>query len=261
MRKVVEVIFDVLIEDVRSLKTRRNSIVIDYTLLGKGQTRETRFVLGQVILDTIAPGVIPGSEVIKHTLVKVDARLSKNATEENMGGNVKFKKRKFVCEDDNQPNASSEIKHNRAEKRKSVIAKQSQEKAVEKHDKESLSQKLDNGDAVTKKKTKDKHGELPQNGTRMVKHQMPLHKEERNGGDKYQQTSENHLKLLRNVDNGGTTKQHNLKEKRDSTQKQNEEKSESLHSRKQDLKGGKLALDEKSKPKAGNQTLSDLFRR
>ncbi|XP_055803338.1 uncharacterized protein LOC129872376 isoform X2 [Solanum dulcamara] len=264
-RKVVEVIFDVLIEDVRSLKTRRNSIVIDYTLLGIGQTCETRFVLGQVILDTIAPGVIPGSEVIKHTLVKVDARLSKNATEKNMGGNVKFNKRKFVCEDDNQPNASSEIKHNRAEKRKSVIAKQSQEKAVEKHDKESLSQKLDNGDAVTKKKTKDKHGELPQNGTRMVlervKHQMPPHKEERNGGDKYRQTSENHLKLLRNVDNGGTTKQHNLKEKRDSTQKQNEEKSEPLHSRKQDLEGVKLVLDEKSKPKAGNLKISDLFRR
>ncbi|KAK4368203.1 hypothetical protein RND71_011995 [Anisodus tanguticus] len=91
------------------------------------QTRETRFILGKVILDTIAPGVIPGSEVIRHTLVKVDAQLSKDATEENIGGSVEFKKRKFVCEDDNQPNTSYEIKHNRAEKRKSVIAKQSKE--------------------------------------------------------------------------------------------------------------------------------------
>ncbi|KAL3377798.1 hypothetical protein AABB24_003944 [Solanum stoloniferum] len=325
MRKVVEVIFDVLIGDVRSLKTRRNSFEIDYTLLGKGQTRETRFVLGKVILDTIAPGVIPGSEVIKHTLVKIDAQLSKNAPKENMGGNVKFKKRKFVCEDDNQPNASSEIKHNRDEKLNTVIAKQSKEKAVEKHDNESLSQKLDNGDAVTKKKSKveqsellqngtrteikhnrdekrntviakqskekavEKHdneslsqkldngdaltkkknkgeqSELPQNGTRMVleavKHPMPSHKKEQKGGNKYQQTSANHLKLIHNVDNGATTKQHKLKEKRDSSQEQKEEKSESLHSRKHYLKGGKLASDEKSKPKAGNQTLSDLFRR
>ncbi|KAH0719404.1 hypothetical protein KY290_016108 [Solanum tuberosum] len=325
MRKVVEVIFDVLIGDVRSLKTRRNSFEIDYTLLGKGQTRETRFVLGKVILDTIAPGVIPGSEVIKHTLVKIDAQLSKNAPKENMGGNVKFKKRKFVCEDDNQPNASSEIKHNRDEKLNTVIAKQSKEKAVEKHDNESLSQKLDNGDAVTKKKSKveqselpqngtrteikhnrdekritviakqskekavEKHdneslsqkldngdavtkkkskgeqSELPQNGTRMVleavKHPMPSHKKEQKRGNKYQQTSANHLKLIHNVDNGATTKQHKLKEKRDSSQEQKEEKSESLHSRKHDLKGGKLASDEKSKPKAGNQTLSDLFRR
>ncbi|KAG5623196.1 hypothetical protein H5410_008414 [Solanum commersonii] len=259
MRKVVEVIFDVLIEDVRSLKTRRNSFEIDYTLLGKGQTRETRFVLGKVILDTIAPGVIPVSEVIKHTLVKVDAQLSKNAPKENMGGNVKLKKRKYVCEDDNQLNASSEIKHNRDEKLNTVITKQSKEKAVEKHDNESLSQKLDNGDAVTKKKSKGEQSELLQNGTRMVlegvKHQVPSHKKERKGGDKYQQTWANHLKL---IDNGATTK---LKEKRGSSQEQKEEKSESLHSRKQELKGGKLASDEKSKPKAGNQTLSDLFRR
>ncbi|KAH0701193.1 hypothetical protein KY284_015408 [Solanum tuberosum] len=246
MRKVVEVIFDVLIGDVRSLKTRRNSFEIDYTLLGKGQTRETRFVLGKVILDTIAPGVIPVSEVIKHTLVKVEAQLSKNAPKENMGGNVKLKKRKYVCEDDNQPNASSEIKHNRDEKLNTVIAKQSKEKAVEKHGNESL-------------RSKGEQSELPQNGTRMVlegvKHQVPPHKKECKGGDKYQQTWANHLKL---IDNGATTK---LKEKRDSSQEQKEGKSESLHSRKQELKGGKLASDEKSKPKAGNQTLSDLFRR
>ncbi|XP_049382349.1 uncharacterized protein LOC125846786 isoform X2 [Solanum stenotomum] len=265
MRKVVEVLFDVLIGDVRSLKTRRNSFEIDYTLLGKGQTRETRFVLGKVILDTIAPGVILGSEVIKHTLVKIDAQLSKNAPKENMGGTVKFKKRKFVCEDDNQPNASSEIKHNRDEKLNTVIAKQSKEKAVEKHDNESLSQKLANGDAVTKKKSKGEQSELPQNGTRMVleavKHPVPSHKKEQKGGNKYQQTSANHLKLIHNVDNGAITKQHKLKVKRDSSQEQKEEKSESLHRRKHDLKGGKLASDEKSKPKAGNQTLSDLFRR
>ncbi|MCE0482070.1 hypothetical protein HAX54_040461 [Datura stramonium] len=264
MGKGVEVIFDVLIEDVRSLKTRRNSFEIDYTLLGKGQTCETRFVLGKVILATIAPGVIPGSEVIKHTPVKVDAQLSKAATKENIGGNVKFKKRNFVGEDDNQCNASSEINHNRAEKGKSVIAKQSREKAVEKHDKESLSQKLDNGDAVTKKKTKGEHGELPQNGTRTVhervKHQVPPHKKEQKEGDKYQQSSVNHLKLLSNVDNGATTKQHNSKEKHDSSQEQNQEKSESLHDRKQDLQGGKLASVKKSKPQAGKQTLSDLFR-
>ncbi|KAK4347593.1 hypothetical protein RND71_033932 [Anisodus tanguticus] len=261
MAKVVGVIFDILIEDVRSLKTRRNSFEIDYTLLGKGQTRETRFVLGKVILDTIAPGVIPGSEVIKHTLVKADAQLSKDATEENIGGNVEFKKRKFVCEDDNQPNASDVIKHNRAEKRKSVIAQQSKE--IEKHDKEALSQKLDNEDAVTKKKTKGERGELSQNETRMVlqrlkQHQVLCPKKEQK---EYQQTSVNHLKLLHNVDNGVSTKQHNSNQKRDFSQEQNEEKSELLHSRKRDLQGGKLASDEKSKPNAGKRTLSDLFRR
>ncbi|XP_004232557.1 uncharacterized protein [Solanum lycopersicum] len=354
MRKVVEVIFDVLTEDVRSLKTRRNSFEIDYTLLGKGQTRETRFVLGKVILDTIAPGVVPVSEVIKHTLVKVDAQWSKNAPKENMGGTVKFKKRKFASEDDHHPNASSEIKHNRDEKQNTVIAKQSKEKHIEKHDNESLSQKLDNGDAVTKKKSKGEQSELPQNGTRMVldgvRHPVPYHKKEQKGGDEYQQTSANHLKLVHNVVNGATTKQHKVKEKRiekhdneslsqkldngdavtkkkskseqselpqngtrmvlegvrhpapshkkeqkggdkyqhtsanhlklihnvvnvattkqhkvkekrDSPQEQKEEKIESLHSRELDLKGGKLASDEKSKPKAGKLTLSDLFRR
>ncbi|XP_060194745.1 uncharacterized protein LOC132623946 [Lycium barbarum] len=266
MGKGVKVIFDALIEDVRSLKARRNSFEIDYTLLGKGQTRETRFVLGKVILDAIAPGVIPGSKVIKHTLVKVDARLSKDAMEENIGGNVEFKKRKFMCEDDNQPNANYEIEHNRAEKRKSVIAKQPKEEAVEKHDKESLSQKLDNRDAVTKKKTKGEHGEWPQNETRMVlekvkQHQVPHHKKERQRDDKYQQTQVDRLKPLHNVDNGVTTKQHNSKEKLDSTQEQNEDKNESLNSRKRDMQGGKLASDEKSKPKAGKRTLSDLFRR
>ncbi|PHU26847.1 hypothetical protein BC332_05179 [Capsicum chinense] len=268
MRKGVAVIFDVLIEDVRSLQTSRNSFEMDYTLLGKGQTRETRFVLGRVILDTIAPGVIPGSEVIKHTLVKigenVELKKRKFMCEDDNQPNVEFKKKKFVCEADNQPNASSEIKHNKAEKRKSVIGKQSKEKAVEKHDIESLSQKLDNGDAVSKKKTKGENGALPQNGTRMalerVKHQGPHHKKGQKVGNKCQQTSVNHLKPLRNVDNGVTTKHHDSKEKRDSSQEQNEEKSESLHSRKRDLQGGKLA-DEKSKPKAEKRTLSDLFRR
>ncbi|CAN4083567.1 unnamed protein product [Withania somnifera] len=270
MRKGVEIIFDALIEDIRSLKTR-SSFEIDYTLLGKGETRETRFVLGKVILYTVTPGVIPGREVIRHTLVKVDAQLSKDATKEKVGG---IKKRKFVCEDDIQPNASSEIKRNRVEKQKLDIAKQSKEKALDKHDKESLSQKLDNGnavtkkktkpdngDAVTKKKTKGEHGKLLQNGTRMalerVEHQVPHHKEPK-AGNKYQQTLENKLKLLRNVDNGVTAKQHNSKEKHDSTQEKNEVKSESLHSRKRDLQGGKLASDEKNKPKG---LLSDLFKR
>ncbi|PHT56383.1 hypothetical protein CQW23_04869 [Capsicum baccatum] len=268
MRKGVAIIFDVLIEDVRSLQTSRNSFEIDYTLLGKGQTRETRFVLGRVILDTIAPGVIPGSEVIKHTLVKigenVELKKRKFMCEDDNQPNVEFKKKKFVCEADKQPNASSEIKHNRAEKRKSVIGKQSKEKAVEKHDIESLSQKLDNGDAVSKKKTKGENDALPQNGTRMalerVKHQGPHHKKEQKVGNKCQQTSVNHLKPLRNVDNGVTTKHHDSKEKRDSSLEQKEEKIESLHSRKRDLQGGKLA-DEKSKPKAEKRTLSDLFRR
>ncbi|MCE0482253.1 hypothetical protein HAX54_040835 [Datura stramonium] len=195
------------------------------------------------------------TEVIKHTIVKVDAQLSKDASTENIGGNVKFKKRKFVYEDDNQPNASSKIKYNRAEKGKSVNAKQPKEKAVEKHDKESLSQKQDNGDVVTKKKTKGEHGELPQNGTRTVlervKHQVLPHKKERMGGDKCQQSSVNRLKLLCNVDNGATTKQHNSKEKHDSSQGQNGKKSELLHSRKRDLQGVNLATDEKSKLKAG----------
>nr|XP_016489298.1 PREDICTED: uncharacterized protein LOC107809219 [Nicotiana tabacum] len=288
MGKSVEVIFDILVEDVTSLKTRRNSFEIDYTLLGKGQMRETRFVIGQVILDTIAPGVIPGGEVIKndkHTLVKVDAQSSVDDTGENIGGNVELKKRKFRCEDDNQPTANYEINHNRAEKRKliqkgsfaleevatkkqkSVIAQQSKDKAVEKQDlieyNESLNQKLDNGDATNKKKAKGEHVELSQDEIKMVlegvKYQVPRHEKEQKGGNKYQQTAVNHLKLLFDVDYGVTSKQHNSKEKSDSSQ-QNEERNESLDSRKQNLLGRNLASDKNSKPKAGKRTLSSLFR-
>ncbi|OIT21718.1 PREDICTED: uncharacterized protein LOC109218546 isoform X1 [Nicotiana attenuata] len=289
MGKGVEVIFDMLVEDVTSLKTRRNSFEIDYTLLGKGQMRETRFVLGQIILDTIGPGIIPGGEVIKnekHTLVKLDAQSSVDDPRENIGGNVELKKRNFQCEDDNQPTASYGIKHNRAEKRKliqkgsfaleevvtkkqkSVIAQQSKDKAVEKQDlieyKESLEQKLDNGDALSKKKTKGEHSELPQDEIRMVleevKHKVPRHKNEQKGGNKYQQTAVNHLKLLLDVDNGVTSKQDNSKEKSDPSQKQNEERNESLDRRKQNPQGCNLASDKNSKPKAGKRTLSSLFR-
>ncbi|RAL52593.1 hypothetical protein DM860_017287 [Cuscuta australis] len=47
---------DILVNDVTSLNTRRESLQIDYRSLVKGHARETRCVLGAIILDTLGLG-------------------------------------------------------------------------------------------------------------------------------------------------------------------------------------------------------------
>ncbi|XP_002521705.2 uncharacterized protein LOC8268760 [Ricinus communis] len=56
-------LFNVLVDDVESYKTERESFMIDYYLLGKGNQHETRFVLGKVILETLSGGLTKGVEV------------------------------------------------------------------------------------------------------------------------------------------------------------------------------------------------------
>lgn len=55
--KDVAQIFDVLVDDIKSLSNERHYSSIDYKLLGKGDIEETRFVLGKVIVDTMRGGI------------------------------------------------------------------------------------------------------------------------------------------------------------------------------------------------------------
>ena len=103
--KHVTDIFHVLVNDIDSYEEGRESPEIDYYLLGKGDLRETRFVLGKVIMDTMRCGRVQSlqmetevdeeknrllvsyneqkaeapnlSEVVKHLIVaKVNKRIS-----------------------------------------------------------------------------------------------------------------------------------------------------------------------------------------
>lgn len=53
MGQHVDQVFNILTKDITSLKTNRHSLEIDYRLLGEGNVREIRFVLGKIILDTL----------------------------------------------------------------------------------------------------------------------------------------------------------------------------------------------------------------
>lgn len=55
--KDVAQIFDVLVDNIKSLSNERHYSSIDYKLLGKGDIEETRFVLGKVIMDTMRGGI------------------------------------------------------------------------------------------------------------------------------------------------------------------------------------------------------------
>lgn len=49
----VKDVFDILLKDVRSLKAFKKGTDIDYSLLKAGDIRETRFVLGKIIMNTL----------------------------------------------------------------------------------------------------------------------------------------------------------------------------------------------------------------
>lgn len=66
MAERVAHIFNVLVNGIESYKEGRGSPEIDYYLLGKGDLRETRFVLGKVIMDTMSSGLVQmGTEVLE----------------------------------------------------------------------------------------------------------------------------------------------------------------------------------------------------
>lgn len=58
----VREIFQVLVNDVESYNDGRECFEINYELLGKGFLRETRHVLGTIILNTMSGGVVQQEE-------------------------------------------------------------------------------------------------------------------------------------------------------------------------------------------------------
>lgn len=72
MGQHVEHVFNIRTKDITSLKTHRNSLEIDYRLLGEGNVREIRFVLGKIILDTLVCGDDKDIEVSKR--IKFDSQ-------------------------------------------------------------------------------------------------------------------------------------------------------------------------------------------
>lgn len=59
-------IFNVLVNGVTSFEEGRKSLKIDYNLLGKGDMKEIRFVLGKVIMDTMSSELYQiGSKVLE----------------------------------------------------------------------------------------------------------------------------------------------------------------------------------------------------
>ncbi|KAI3415162.1 uncharacterized protein J3R85_015484 [Psidium guajava] len=61
----VREIFQVLVSDVESYNDGRGCFEINYELLGKGFLRETRHVLGKIILNTMNGGVVQGEEAVE----------------------------------------------------------------------------------------------------------------------------------------------------------------------------------------------------
>ncbi|XP_055828360.1 uncharacterized protein LOC129896470 isoform X2 [Solanum dulcamara] len=230
MGRAVELMFDILVKDVTSLKTRKNVYRIDYVSLGKGHMCETRFLLGKVILDTIVPRVTRGVKVIKeekHILFEVDGQQKEDASHKNFHENLELMKPKFVSDDDSLLNENCQLQHDIFEKKKLnhegcsdlveagtkkqkiVAAEHSEEMAVKKQDliddTAFLSQDLDSGDTVTKKKTKGDHSQLPKDEIRMlleeVKYQQHCRDatgKEKKNDDKFQKTTINPLNLLMN---------------------------------------------------------------
>ncbi|KAK2656867.1 hypothetical protein Ddye_009919 [Dipteronia dyeriana] len=55
---------NVLVIDIESYERKRHSLLIDYKLLGKGNPDETRFVLGEIVLETLSGGLVLGKEKV-----------------------------------------------------------------------------------------------------------------------------------------------------------------------------------------------------
>ncbi|KAF3627983.1 putative G2/mitotic-specific cyclin-1-like [Capsicum annuum] len=297
MGRTVELMFDILVKDVTSLKTRKNSYRIDYGSLGKGYMRETRFLLGKVILDTVVPRVTPGvnKEIIeeKHILLEVDGQQKEDASPENFHENLGLMKPTFVSEDDNLLNENYQLQHDIFEKKKLnqkgcsdlvasvtkkqeiVAAEHSEKMAVKKQDltvdTNFLSQELDREDTVTKKKAKGEHApQLPKDEVRLLLEEVKqLHCRDATGKEKkndktIQKTAINPLNLLTNY---VAPKDHKFREKHDSLQQEhsidevNLEVNLKLDSKNHSSWGMKLVSAEKDKQTTIHlsQQMRDIF--
>ncbi|KAJ8531428.1 hypothetical protein K7X08_026862 [Anisodus acutangulus] len=265
MGRAVEFMFDILVKDVTSLKTRRNIYSIDYCSLGKGHMRETRLLLGKVILDTIVPGVTSG----------VNDQQKEDASQEYFHENLELIKTKFASEDDfEELNENYELQHDIFEKKKlsqkgcsdlvevvtekqKIVATMKKQELI--YDTDFLSQELDREYTVNKIKTKGENSQLPKDEIRMlleeVKYRLHTGKEKKNDE---KETAINPLNLLMN---NVASKDRKFTKKHDSLQKHSiEEVNEKLDNKNHNSQGKKLASAEKGKHTVSKRTLSSLFR-
>lgn len=287
MGRAVELMFDILVKDVTSLKTRKDVYRIDYVSLGKGNMCETRFLLGKVILDTIIPRVTQGVKVIKegkHILLGVDGQQKEDASHENFLQNLELMKPEFVSDDDdNLLNENYQLQHDIFEKKrlnhegcsdlveavtkkqKIVAAEHYEELAVKKQDliddTDCLSQELDRvRDTVTMKKFKGEDAQLPKDEIRMLLEEVKYQQHCRDATGKEKKNAViNPLNLLMN---NVATKDHKFTDKYDSLQQEHsiDEVNKKLDGENHNSRGKKFASAEKGKRTVSKQTLSTLFR-
>lgn len=123
-------IFNVLVKGIESYEEGRESLEIDYYLLGKGDLREIRFVLGKVIMDTMSSGLVQmGTKVLEE---KNQLHMSYNeqkpeALEEDCHLSLsEVVKHMLVAKEDKKRSLSSftpELQHERGKKQKLVDMK------------------------------------------------------------------------------------------------------------------------------------------
>ncbi|XP_030468773.2 uncharacterized protein LOC115687373 [Syzygium oleosum] len=110
----VRAIFQVLVNDVESYNDGRGCFEINHELLGKGFLRETRHVLGKIILNTMNGGVVQGEEAVegKKLMDTVGCQQETVVSKQNEGSSLSHLIAQEVFKDDNkssQPVSSSEL--------------------------------------------------------------------------------------------------------------------------------------------------------
>ncbi|TMW91034.1 hypothetical protein EJD97_014883 [Solanum chilense] len=290
MGRTVELMFDILVKDVTSLKTRKDVYRIDYISLGKGNMCETRYLLGKVILDTIVPRVTQDVKMIKegkHIRLGVNGQQKEDASHRNFLENLELMKPEFVSDDDDDDllNENYQLQHDIFEKKrlnhegcsdlveavtkkqKIVAAKHYEEMAGKKQDliddTDVLSQELDR---VRDTVTKGEDAQLPKDEIRMLleevkylQHCRDATGKENKNDEKFQKTVINPLNLLMN---NVATKDHKITDKYESLQQEHsiDEVNEKLDGENHNSRGKKFASAEKGKRTVSKQTLSTLFR-
>ncbi|XP_027771462.1 uncharacterized protein LOC107014795 isoform X2 [Solanum pennellii] len=289
MGRTVELMFDILVKDVTSLKTRKDVYRIEYISLGKGNMCETRFLLGKVILDTIVPRVTQDVKMIKegkHILLGVDGQQKEDASHRNFLENLELMKPEIVSDDDdNLLNENYQLQHDIFEKKrlnhkgcsdlveavtkkqKIVAAEHYEEMAGKKQDliddTDFLSQELDR---VRDTVTKGEDAQLPKDEIRMLleevkylQHCRDATGKENKHDEKFQKTVINPLNLLMN---NVATKDHKITDKYESLRQEHsiDEVNEKLDGENHNSPGKKFASAEKGKRTVSKQTLSTLFR-
>lgn len=271
MAKNVVTIFDILANDVTSLNIKRESLEIDYASLGKGILRETRFVLGKIILDTLGVGVISAEGARKKRnseYNEIDGLQKFDTVKENSCLQMEMKQK-----DDKMFNISpmgGEFKPARAKKQKSTqtscsltevnkkqkadVDKQSVEKAMKELYKCLVHEKANIKNNTAKKQTKDEK----RTALVDVKHQQGCNAviDEDQDSEKDQQTAVNHSKCLQKVQENTTKHKKSVDESEFAQRESNEE----LVRRKRNSPREILGSDDKVEQKKSKKTLFDLFK-